>query len=171
MTSYVDHHSLDYYTTPELMGMFGCSRAVILKMAREGRIPHAKTVTGHYRYPRDEMDRIAREGLPAVEKVQAESGSTSRHIMACPVRADGKWYSFAVAKDILHAEISGDNTITVYAWSVNDALKSARESQGIQVVKEFCILVTGELAGRPVEHCLSLKGPADGHVYHLVRAK
>lgn len=171
MTGYVDPRDPDYYKTIEVADLFGSSRAVVLKMASEDRIPHRKTVTGVYRFPKGEIDRILREGLPAADKRTNVPHYKGSRIEAFNVPADGQWHTLDVMGEILHAEISGSNTITVHGWKLLESIKAAHEARGSWRDNDFRVLTTGEHTDRPSVHCLSLKGPVDGHIYHLVKAK
>lgn len=63
----------------EVARLFGVSLSTVTRWARTGMLPAARTPGGHYRYPAEEMRRMARSGSAAILNVDRGGGSHARH--------------------------------------------------------------------------------------------
>lgn len=62
------HESPEYLRAGEAAALLNVSPKTVSRWAKEGRIPHIRTLGGHRRFPREAVERIAREqagGPPA----------------------------------------------------------------------------------------------------------
>jgi excisionase family DNA binding protein len=61
-------HSPEYLRAGEAAALLNVSPKTVSRWAKEGKIPHIRTLGGHRRFPRAEVERLAREqagGPPA----------------------------------------------------------------------------------------------------------
>ncbi len=78
------------YTSSEVAALFRVDPKTVTRWADRGWLPSIRTLGGHRRFPRDEVDRLLREGLPdeALED-QGVEGEHSPSAAAPPSPQDG----------------------------------------------------------------------------------
>jgi len=50
-----------WYTTHEVAKLLGVSPFAVWKWCKQGKIKHGKTLGGHFRIPREEVERLLKE--------------------------------------------------------------------------------------------------------------
>jgi len=57
----------EYLSRGDVARLFGVSLSTVTRWARTGLVPTVRTPGGHYRYPADEVRRVAASGVPPLE--------------------------------------------------------------------------------------------------------
>lgn len=164
MTEFVDPDDDTYYTAADVKKMFGLTQSALTRLAGQGRIPARRTPAGHQRFPKKEIDRIIREGLPA--PVKNGEVATGARIVQCDIPADGQWHAFPVMGNVLHADCRIPHTVTVYLWESTKKKAATRKRD-----EDFRVLITEEEVDRSSDHRISVYHPGDCALYHVVMAK
>lgn len=56
-----EHKGPEYLRAGEAAALLNVSPKTVSRWAKEGKIPHIRTLGGHRRFPREAVERIARE--------------------------------------------------------------------------------------------------------------
>ena len=63
-----------YLTSGQVAAILGVNSKTVARWAKEGKVPHRKTLGGHRRYPEAEIRAIARSLVEPVIKGDAANG-------------------------------------------------------------------------------------------------
>jgi excisionase family DNA binding protein len=65
----VANKTIGYLKTAEVAEMLHVSPKTVTRWAKDGKLPHSRTLGGHRRFPAEAIDRLARE-LVQVDQVE-----------------------------------------------------------------------------------------------------
>jgi excisionase family DNA binding protein len=65
----VGNKTIGYLKTAEVAEMLHVSPKTVTRWAKDGKLPHSRTLGGHRRFPAEAIDRLARE-LVQVDQVE-----------------------------------------------------------------------------------------------------
>lgn len=164
MTEFADPNDDAYYTAADVKEMLGVTQPALGRWVSQGRIPALRTPAGRFRFPKEEVDRILREGLPA--PVKSGEVATGARVVQCDIPADGQWHAFPVMGNVLHADCRIPHTVTVYLWESTKKKAAIRKRD-----EDFRVLATAEEVDRSSDHKISVYHPGDCALYHVVMAK
>lgn len=57
----VQKRTTSYLTTSEVASILRVSAKTVTRWARDGKLPHSRTLGGHRRFPTDEIRKLARD--------------------------------------------------------------------------------------------------------------
>jgi excisionase family DNA binding protein len=64
-----DQKAIGYLKTAEVAEILHVSPKTVTRWAKDGKLPHSRTLGGHRRFPADAIDRLARE-LIQVDQIE-----------------------------------------------------------------------------------------------------
>ena len=63
------HRGAEYLKTAEVADILHVSPKTVTRWAKDGKLPHSRTLGGHRRFPAEAIDRLARE-LIQVDQIE-----------------------------------------------------------------------------------------------------
>jgi excisionase family DNA binding protein len=64
-----EHKTIGYLKTAEVAEILHVSPKTVTRWAKDGKLPHSRTLGGHRRFPADAIDRLAQE-LVQVDQIE-----------------------------------------------------------------------------------------------------
>ncbi|HEV8572552.1 MAG TPA: helix-turn-helix domain-containing protein [Actinomycetota bacterium] len=64
-----EHKAIGYLKTAEVAEILHVSPKTVTRWAKDGKLPHSRTLGGHRRFPAEAIDRLAKE-LVQVDQIE-----------------------------------------------------------------------------------------------------